>query len=203
MIERRDAEYALLLKVVQEQNFDILIKNNMTADSFSEPGRAMYNHIEEYLNKYSEYMHVHQLIQLFDIDQETYTDLMNLGTLEYCMDYVKSKYATEQVLEKIDKLNLLGDLARDRPMEFIREFDAVNDELKLIGREKKSVNLLDDIDDILKIDMNNVIKTGFKELDDRLGGWNRGEDLITLMGRPRTRKIFYRVKIFISSSITR
>lgn len=187
MIERQEAEYALLLKVVQEQNFDILLKNNITADCFSEPGRAMYEHIEEYINKYSEYMHVHQLVKLFNIDQEYYTDLMNLGTLEYCMAFVKNKYASEQVNEKIQHLNLLGDLARDRPMEFIKEFDVVNDELKQIGKEKKSVNLLDNIDDILQLDTSNVIKTGFRELDDKLIGWNKGEDLIALMGRPRTR----------------
>ena len=56
MIDRRDVEYALLLRVVQLQNFEILLKNDITVDYFDEPGKVMYRHIEDYLNKYSEYI---------------------------------------------------------------------------------------------------------------------------------------------------
>ena len=41
---------------------------------------------------------------------------------------------------------------------------------------------IDNLDDnVMNIDPSNVISTGFKELDEKLIGWKRGEDLIVFM----------------------
>lgn len=187
MIDRRDVEYALLLRVVQLQNFEILLKNDITVDYFDEPGKVMYRHIEDYLNKYSEYMHVNHLLKMFSIDPEYFTDLSTLGETEYLINYIKETHASEQIQNELSLLNSNSNMVHTQPREFIKLFDATNDKLKQVGIEKKSVNLLDNLDKILQLDANNVITTGFKELDDKLTGWNKGEELIILMGRPRTR----------------
>lgn len=187
MIDRRDVEYALLLRVVEAQNFEILLKNDITEDYFDDAGKLMYRHIEDYLNKYSEYMHVNHLLKMFSIDPEYYTDLSTLGETQYLINTVKETFASEQTINELAMLNSHSGLVHTQPREFIKMFDATNDRLKQIGIEKKSVNLLDNLDKILELDINNVIKTGFKELDDKLIGWNKGEELVVLMGRPRTR----------------
>lgn len=188
MIDRRDIEYALLLMVVQEQKFEILLKNDITIDCFSDAGQAMYSHIEDYLDKYTEYMHVNNLLKFFDIDNEYFTDLMTAGgNIEFLIKTLKDLHATDEIRNELALLNADSNLVDTKPLEFIKKFDATNDRLKQVGVEKKSVNLLDNLEKILQLDRNNVIKTGFKELDDKLIGWNKGEELAILMGRPRTR----------------
>lgn len=201
MISREEIEFALLIKVVQEQRFDILLKNDITIDYFSEAGKRMYSHIEEYLDKYSEYMHPSQLLKLFDIDQEYYTDLMNMGNTEFLINTLKGKYARDQIINEVQMLNSDITLIDNQPMEFIKKFDATNDRLKQVGVEKKSVNLLDDLEKILQIDRNNVIKTGFKELDEKLLGWNKGEELAILMGRPGQGKSFIGLRFSLSAAL--
>lgn len=200
MIERGDVEYALLLKVVQEQRFEILLKNDITIDYFSDMGKEMYRHIENYLDKYSEYMHVSQLLKMFNIDPEFYTDLMNMGNTEFLMDMLKGRFAADQIRSELQLLNADVGLVQSQPMEFIKKFDATNDRLKQVGIEKKSINLLDNLEKILQLDRNNVIKTGFKELDDKLIGWNRGEELVILMGRPGQGKSFIGLKFALSAA---
>lgn len=184
MFDRGELEYALLLKVVQEQRFEVLLKNGITVEHFSDMGKAMYNHIEEYLDKYNEYMHVNQLLKMFNIEPEFYTDLMNMGNAEFLIDTLKGSVASNEITNEVQLLNANSGLVTSQPMEFIKMFDETNERLKKVGLVKKSVNLLDDMEGLLQLDRNNVIKTGFKELDDRLIGWNRGEDLVVLMGRP-------------------
>lgn len=190
MFDRGELEYALLLKVVQEQRFDYLIAKDITVEHFSNMGKQMYLHIEEYLDKYNEYMHVNQLLKMFNIEPEFYTDLMNLGNIDFLIDSLKGSFASGEITNELQLLNSNSGLVNSQPMEFIRLFDETNEKLKRVGMVKKSVNLLDDMDGILQLDRNNVIKTGFKELDDKLIGWNRGEDLIILMGRPGQGKSF-------------
>ena len=201
MVERKDIEYALLLKVVQEQRFEVLLKNNIDANYFSNAGRPMYNHIDDYLNKYSEYMHVNNLLKYFNIDSDYYTDLMTLGNVEFLMGALKQSHATDEIVNQLQLLNANSGILYSQPMEFIKKFDSTNDIFKNIGMEKKSVDLLDNIDSILQLDKNNVIKTGFKELDDRLIGWNKGEELVVLMGRPGQGKSFIGLKFALSAAL--
>lgn len=187
MIERLDVERGLLLCVVREKNFDILLKNDITVDYFSDNGKKIYNHIEDYLNKYGEYMHVNNILKQFDIELEEYDMLMTLGNTQFYMDTLRQNHASDIVSDDMANLNMNSGLIATRPLEFIKLVDETNEHLKTVLAEKKSVNLLDDLDNLLQLDRNNVIKTGFKELDDKLIGWNRGEELVILMGRPRTR----------------
>lgn len=187
MIDRYDVERGLLLRVVLEKNFDILLKNNITVDYFSDNGKMMYNHIEGYLNKYNEYMHVNNILKEFNIELEEYDMLLTLGDTQFFIDTLKLDYASDVISDDITNLNANSGLIKTRPYEFIKLFDDTNEHLKNALAEKKSINLLDNLDDLLQLDRNNVIKTGFKELDDKLIGWNRGEELVILMGRPRTR----------------
>lgn len=201
MFDRGELEYALLLKVVQEKRFEILLKNDITVEQFSDMGKVMYRHIEDYLDKYSEYMHVNQLLKMFNIEPEFYTDLMNFGNTEFLIKLLKGSVASEEITNELQLLNSNSGLVGSQPMEFIKKFDETNDRLKSIGLVKKSVNLLDDIDEILQLDVNNVIKTGFKELDNKLIGWNKGEDLIVLMGRPGQGKSFLGLKFALSAAL--
>lgn len=201
MIERKDVEFALLLKVVKEQKFEMLIKNDIDINYFSNAGRPMYSHIEDYLNKYSEYMHVNNVLQTFGIDNEYFTDLMTLGNIEFLIQTIKERHASDQIVNELQLLNADANIVQTQPMEFIKKFDITNDRLKRVGMEKKSVNLLDDLDKILQLDNNNVIKTGFKELDDKLIGWNKGEELVVLMGRPGQGKSFIGLKFSLSAAL--
>lgn len=186
MLDKSDIEVALLIKVVEAQDFNILLKNDITIEHFTDRGKQIYSHIQDYLDTYNEYMHIHQIRQKFNIDIEEYNNYKNYGTIQFLIDELKSKYASEQITNKVQFLNANSNLVAEQPYEFIKKFDSVNDDLKNVGLVKKSVNLLDNLEGVLQLDANNVIKTGFKELDDKLIGWNKGEELAILMGRPRT-----------------
>lgn len=201
MIDRIDVEYALLLSVVENKNFEILLKNDITEDYFSNTGKLIYHHIEDYLNKYSEYMHVNNILKEFDIDLDYYSSLKLLGNTQFFMDTLKQQHASDVIVDKLSALNASSGLIHTQPVEFLKSFDATNDSLKQLLVERKSVNLLDNLDKILQLDRNNVIKTGFKELDDKLIGWNKGEELIILMGRPGQGKSFLGLKFSLAVAI--
>lgn len=201
MIDRIDVEYALLLSVVENKNFEILLKNDITEDYFSNTGKLIYHHIEDYLNKYSEYMHVNNILKEFDIDLDYYSSLKLLGNTQFFMDTLKQQHASDVIVDKLSALNASSGLIHTQPVEFLKSFDATNDSLKQLLVERKSVNLLDNLDKILQLDRNNVIKTGFKELDDKLIGWNKGEELIILMGRPGQGKSFLGLKFSLAAAI--
>ena len=71
---------------------------------------------------------------------------------------------------------------------YISEMGKMYEEIKATGYEHKSIDLLSNMEEVLTVDPNNVISTGFEELDEVLVGLRRGEELVVIGGRPRRRK---------------
>ena len=179
-----DIEYALLLRIVQEQDFDKLLKNDINESTFGDSGRVLFRHIRDYINTYNTYMHPNQILQMFNIEPEKYTSLMTLGETQFLINTLKEMNASERINNTLQTLNTLSPLAETRPYEYIKQFSNINDDLQKIGWVHQPVNIIDNLDNVLQLDRNNVIPTGFKEMDERIGGWCRGEELAILMGRP-------------------
>lgn len=182
MLDRDAVEKALLLGIVRDKNWEVLILNNITKDYFTYANHRLYEYIYSFIST-SKYPELPVIGYEFDIDDESmrqYTEILDLNSL---CNVLRNEYMKNKIHQQIISLNESKDLMEKDPVAFIDQLGSVYNNLKILGHYNKSVDLFEDIEDISKIDPSDVISTGFKELDEKLIGWRRGEELIILVGR--------------------
>lgn len=177
-------EKALLIGIVREQNWNVIIYNDIKRDYFSYENRALYDYIEKYtkVNKYPDL----PLLQFeFQIPDDEMMELANIGELDNLCKTIANDYFKHRIEYELGELNedISKGAIEENPLEFVHKMTQAVNDLELLGTENQSVGLFDNIEEILKIDPNDVISTGFKELDEKLIGFKRGEELITIVGR--------------------
>lgn len=201
-MDRQRLEMALLFRVVQEKCFEKLIEYEIDETCFTESGKLLYNFVFEYIEKYKDYPTLPVLMDITQLTLDDITVFNNYGDIQFLIDNIKDKHLSDVIQNEIIVLNSSGDKILNQPREYINIIGDMYDKLKLIGVEKKSINLLGDIQfDKLEGDKNTAIKSGFAELDNMLGGWNRGEDMIVLMGRPGQGKSFLGLKFSLEAAL--
>ena len=88
----------------------------------------------------------------------------------------------------------------DDPDKYIERLGQVYNEAKLLGNSTQSVDVFDDIEKQLAT-LKESISTGFKELDDKLKGWQKGEELVVLMGRTGQGKSWLGLKFAMAAAL--
>ena len=200
MIDRDSLEKALLVNIVRNKKWDILITNNINVNYFSYANREMYNYILDYTKKH-EYPDLQIVCYKFNIDEVSLQDYIQITDLQGLCNELINEYIRETLVYELKGLNEHNnDIVKD-PTKFIQEFGNSYNKLKLLAFKDKTVDLFNDIEEILQIDPNNVISTGFKELDEKLTGWKRGEDLIVFMARTGQGKSWFGLKFALSAAM--
>lgn len=195
-------EKALLIGIVREQNWNVIIYNDIKRDYFSYENRALYDYIEKYtkVNKYPDL----PLLQFeFQIPDEEMMELANIGELDNLCKTIANDYFKHRIEYELGELNedISKGAIEENPLEFVHKMTQAVNDLELLGTENQSVGLFDNIEEILKIDPNDVISTGFKELDEKLIGFKRGEELITIVGRTGQGKTWIGLKFAWAASL--
>ena len=202
MINLNAIEKALLVGIVKEKNWNILILNNITEEFFSYQNKPLYKYIKDYVdeNKYPDL----PLVQYeFQIDDDELSEYLEIGDLENLCKTIKTEYFKGRIIFELQNLNELiekGEVDRD-PINFIDAVGQAQQRLRLLGYQNKSSDILSDIDEVFKIDPNDVITTGFPELDEKLTGWKRGEELIVLVGRTGQGKSWLGLKFAVAAAL--
>ena len=127
-----------------------------------------------------------------------YTSITDLDSL---CETLHNTYVKDKLQFEVGKLNEYSEELETNPTQYLQRIGQVYENMKAIGSSVKSVGLTDNIENILQIDPSNVISTGFKELDEKLIGWKRGEELVTVLGRTGQGKSWLALKFAMAAAL--
>lgn len=199
MVNKDLVEKALLFGVVKNKNWELMIRHNMTIKFFSFANHELYQYIKDQadVGKYPEF----QVLQYrFDVDDVTLQQCLEITDLDELCNIIRRDYTTAFLNNRVTELNEYGDEIETDPASYIDRIGKLYEDAKQISYQSKAVSLLEDIDERLTIDESDVISTGFKELNDKLIGWKRGEELVVFMGRTGQGKSWLGLKFALAGA---
>lgn len=202
MLDRDAVEKALLLGIVRDKNWQVLILNNINKDYFTYANHRLYQYIEDHVNA-SKYPELAILAYEFEIDDQAMREYLEIVDLNALCEAIKKDYIKGKVKKEINGLNDYSDILDSDPVKYIDMLGNIYTDLKGLGYHNKSVGLFDNIEEILKIDPSDVISTGFKELDEKLIGWKRGEELIVFVARTGQGKSWMGLKFAMAAALNK
>ena len=200
MIDRNALERALLVGVVRQQRWNLFILSDITEDKFTYANRPIYRYIKDYvvLNKYPE---LPLLAYEFKISDEEMSEYVQIDDLQSMCEALNKEHLRDSLQQGMVKLNEYSQEIQDDPSKYIERLGNTYDTLKRLNYTDKSIGLFDEIEKVLTIDPSNVISTGFKELDDILVGWRRGEELVIFSARPGQGKSWMGLKFAFAAAL--
>ena len=202
MLDRDAVEKALLLGIVRDKNWQVLILNNINKDYFTYANHRLYQYIEDHVNA-SKYPELAILAYEFEIDDQAMREYLEIVDLNALCEALKKDYIKGKVKKEINGLNDYSDMLDSDPVKYIDMLGNIYTDLKGLGYHNKSIGLFDNIEEILKIDPSDVISTGFKELDEKLIGWKRGEELIVFVARTGQGKSWMGLKFAMAAALNK
>lgn len=171
----------ILNKVLDTGNIEIILHNGLNSEYFpnyQEEFKFILDHYKQY-NKVPDKETFLERFPDFNFIkvQEADTNLLDRISEEYLFNKMVP------VLKKVE--NLLGE-QRDsrRAVEYLQqELPFLTSNLRLTAKDivKDSDERIEELEK--RKDGKYFITTGFRELDNALMGWQKGEDLVTVMGR--------------------
>lgn len=172
----------VLNRIIQKQDSSILLLNNLNQDYFSDYPNE-YNFINNHLSQYGKIPDQVSFLSKFP----EFTVLEVNEPTSYLLNELYSDYNTRFLANTFNKVrNLLQQGKTEEAMQVYT--NASNDMVKAVHLD--SVDLLQDTsrydayvercNDFTKY----YVKTGFKELDNIIGGWDKFEELATIAARP-------------------
>lgn len=200
MLDKDKLEKSLLLGVVRDKNWNVLILNNITIDCFSFANHSLFNYIKKFADE-GNYPELRIIANEFEIDDVTVRECLEIQNLNELCDVLHNEYIRNQLEYKVNKLNEYSNELREDPRKYVDRIGDVYNDMKKISYHTKSVDLFEGIDDLLTIDQTNVISSGFKELDEKLIGWKRGEELVVFMGRTGQGKSWLGLKFAMAAAL--
>lgn len=189
----------LLNKILQDKDSSLITLNNLTSDYFSDYRDEFYfikNHLDEYGNipdletfcsKFPDF----EIIQVNEGSGYLLTELMR----------DKNKRFLAENFNNIRNL-IMNDKVEDA-MQLLKEASEESSQavslqcVDLVTNTQRLETYLDKIDNLDKY----FITTGFKELDEILGGWDVNEDLATIVARNGLGKTWILLKCAASAAI--
>ena len=172
--------------------------NNLTKDYFSDYP-AEFDYIVNHINTYGNCPDIHTFVSKFpDFDVIQVNENNRYLLDELCSDYNKRKLA--KVFNRIRDL-----LNQDKVEEAMKVYtNAASDVsesthmdvVDIFSNTSRFDDYVDRCEDFSKF----YIKTGFKELDECIGGWDRNEELATIVARPGVGKSWVLHKVALAAA---
>lgn len=190
-------EAQIISKILEEGNIDVLLNENITSEYFityNEEIKFIFNHF----NKYRKAPTKETFIGKFNDFELTSTkeewSYLITGVREgYMFNQLATMFNGSAKLIEEDALsgyqlikNKIFELENIKPIES-------NDIVLNADQRLKSYN--DRIDN----EGNNVIKIGLDEMDEKLFGWNMGEELVTVMARTNQGKSWLLLEFLLNA----
>lgn len=200
MIDKDAIEKALLLGVVKNKNWNTLILNGITEQYFSANNKSLYQYIKGYVDK-EQYPDLRILGYEFNIDDVSMSEYTSITDLDSLCDTLRKDFVKDKLQFEVGKLNEYSQELESNPYKYIDRIGNVYNNVRSECLHTRSVGLFDNIENILTIDSSNVISTGFKELDEKLIGWKRGEELAVFMARTGQGKSWMGLKFAMSAAL--
>ena len=199
MLDKDSLEKSLLLGVVRDRNWEVMILNNITIECFSYANHRLYKYIKNYVDE-GRYPELRIIGNEFEIDDISMREYLEISDLNGLCEVLHNEYIRNQLEFKVGKLNEFSNELKENPVKYIDRIGEVYNSMRQISYQTKSVDLFDNLDEILSIDKSDVISSGFKELDEKLVGWKRGEELVVFMGRTGQGKSWLGLKFAMAAA---
>lgn len=188
----------VLNKILATQDTSILLVNNLTQDFFSDY-KEEYKWIKEHLDEYGNCPDIHSFVDKFpDFDVIQVNETNRYLVDELYQDYNKRKLASvfNRVRDLInqDKIDEAMSVYTNAATDIVQ-----STHLDCVDIFHDTTRYEDYIDKCTSFDKY-YIKTGFKELDDLIGGWDRLEELATIVARPGVGKSWVLHKVALAAA---
>lgn len=180
----------LLSKVLDSGNIDVIIHNGLNSDYFP-------NYSEEFkfiLNHYKQYGKVPDK-ETFLAQFPDFTIIKCQESDTYLLDRLNEQYLFSKLAPVLKKVEQLINIDSRKTIEYLQqELPFLTSNLRLTAKDivKDADERIEELEK--RKDGKYFITTGFKELDNALMGWQRGEDLVTVMGRTNEGKSWLLLK---------
>ena len=187
-----------LNKVLKTGDVSPIILNNFTEDYFSDYPQE-YRWIKDHYDKYGTCPDIHSFVDKFpDFDVVEVNEPTRYLVDELCTDYGKRKLA--KIFNKVRDL-----LNQDKTEEAMSLYtsaasEVVNSTNMEVVDIFKDTRRFDDYVDRCSDFNKFYIKTGFPELDQCIGGWDRNEELATIVARPGVGKSWILLKVALAAA---
>lgn len=189
----------ILNKIIADNDTSILVLNNLDKSFFSDYQNEFLfikNHLDEYGNA---------------PDQATFlAKFPNFDILEV---KESNKYLTEELFKDkrmrslVKTFNSVKGLLQERKIDeamalYLRAAEDMTDSMHMecidiiSNTEARFDSFIEKSNDFSK----HYIRTGFRELDDVIGGWDRNEELATIIARPNVGKSWILLKVAIAAA---
>ena len=187
----------LLNKIIDSQDPSLILVNNLDESFFSDY-KSEYRFIKDHLDKYNNIPDKATFINEFpDFDIIQVNESKNYLVDELFLD--KQKRFLANTFNKVREL-----LTSGKTEEAINLYTSASN-VAIKAKHMQCTNLLEDTsryeayvercNDFTKY----YVKTGFKELDEIIGGWDREEELATLVARPGVGKSWCLLRSAVAS----
>lgn len=187
----------VLNRIINEQDSSILLLNNLNQEYFSDYPNE-YNFIKNHLTQYGKIPDQVSFLNKFP----DFTVLEVNEPTTYLVNELYSDYNTRFLAKTFNQVRKL--LNEGKTEEAMRLYTtAADDMVKAVHLE--SVDILSDTsryddyvercNDFAKY----YVKTGFRELDQLIGGWDKFEELATIAARPGVGKSWVLIKVALAA----
>ena len=169
----------IISKVLNTSNIEIIVHNGLNSDYFpnySEEFKFLLNHYKQF-NKVPDKETFLSNFPDFNIIQVQEADA-------YLLDKISEEYLYNKSVPVLKRVEELIQNDSRKAIEYLQqELPFLTSKLRLQAKDivKDSDERIAELEK--RKDGKYFITTGFKELDNALMGWQRGEDLVTVMGR--------------------
>ena len=187
-----------LNKLITTKDSSLLLMNNLTEEFFSDY-REEYRWIKEHLNKYGNCPDIHSFVAKFpNFDVVDVTETTTYLIDELYQDYNKRKLAS--VFNRVRDLINQDKIDEAMAVYTTAASDIVQStHLETVDIFQNTSRYNDYVDKCTSFDKF-YIKTGFKELDELIGGWDRLEELGTIVARPGVGKSWILHKVALAAA---
>lgn len=187
-----------LNKLISTRDTSLLLMNNLTDEFFSDY-REEYKWIKEHINKYGNCPDIHSFVNKFpDFDVVDVSETTSYLIDELYQDYNKRKLAG--VFNRVRELINQDKIDEAMAVYTTAASDIVQStHLETIDIFQNTSRYNDYVDKCTSFDKF-YIKTGFKELDELIGGWDRLEELGTIVARPGIGKSWILHKVALAAA---
>lgn len=185
-------------KLISTGDTSLLLMNNLTDEFFSDYKKE-YHWIKEHINKYGNCPDMHSFVNRFpDFDVVDVKETTSYLIDELYQDYNKRKLAG--VFNRIRELINQDKIDEAMAVYTTAASDVVQStHLETVDIFHNTSRYNDYVDKCTAFDKF-YVKTGFKELDELIGGWDRLEELGTIVARPGIGKSWVLHKVALAAA---
>ena len=169
-------ELQILNRILKEKSLRILKENDITEDYFIQY-KDEYDYIIKHLNEYGNVPDTETFLSKFND-----FDIINvLESDQYLVDTFREEYLYNQSVPLMQKMAELLQTDSYKAFEYLKSnIDNVKvvEKIKGIDIIKDAKSRLEEWKETKENKDTRFIPSGFQELDEELGGWHKGEELV-------------------------